>query len=416
MSKSEKQREFALQVVRQLRDAGHEALWAGGCVRDQLLGLVPKDYDVATSALPEQVRELFGRRRTLSLGAAFGVISVLGRNDSIEVATFRTDGPYVDGRHPQQVCFSTPEHDAQRRDFTINGLFFDPHTEQVIDYVDGRQDLQRRVVRAIGDPSQRFDEDKLRMLRAVRFATTFEFQIDEDTLAAIRAMAEQVNVVSAERIGAELKKILEHRQRSRGVQLLVDAELLQPLLPEVVELLKNQPQQWQETLSGLQRLAKAQLPVALAALLTGIDGATAVGAIGRRLRFSNREIDRASWLVGSLPLVAQADRLDWPQLQRVLVHDGVSDLMHLAEAMLGADHLGVEFARQRLALPTEQLDPEPLITGADLLALGLKPGPEFSRVLEHVRDRQLTDQLANTQEALAEVKRWIAEGSDPDTR
>lgn len=185
------QRRFAKQVVEDLRAAGHEALWAGGCVRDGLLGIEPKDYDVATDAGPDRVREVFGRRRTIPVGAAFGVITVLGPKpcDPIEVATFRTDGEYRDGRHPESVRFTTAEEDAQRRDFTINGLFYDPIEERVIDYVGGEADLGGRTVRAIGDASARFGEDKLRMLRAVRFATTFGFDIEAETLAAIRAMA-----------------------------------------------------------------------------------------------------------------------------------------------------------------------------------------------------------------------------------
>ena len=176
-------RDFAVDVVTRLREGGYEALWAGGCVRDRLLGREPKDYDVATSARPEQVRELVGKRRTLAIGAAFGVIAVLAERGQapIEVATFRTDGVYRDGRHPESVAFSDAEHDAQRRDFTINGLFFDPLTEQVVDYVGGQADLSAGIVRAIGDPARRFTEDKLRLLRAVRFATTFGFAIEPVT-------------------------------------------------------------------------------------------------------------------------------------------------------------------------------------------------------------------------------------------
>ena len=204
----ENARQFALWVVQKLRDAGHEALWAGGCVRDELLGQHPSDYDVATSATPQEVRLCFGYRRTLAIGAAFGVITVVGRREQgqIEVATFRCDAAYSDGRHPDHVSFSTAREDALRRDFTINGLFFDPIAQKIIDYVDGRQDLEAGIVRAIGDPYQRFAEDKLRMLRAVRFAATFGFAIEADTLAAVQREAGQIRVVSAERIAAELRE------------------------------------------------------------------------------------------------------------------------------------------------------------------------------------------------------------------
>src|SRR5688572_4921449 len=179
-----RQRAFALEIVEKLRAAGFEALWAGGCVRDELLGLTPKDYDVATSAMPDQIRDVFGRRRTLPIGAAFGVITVLGPRAAgqVEVATFRTDAAYSDGRRPDSVTFTDAEHDAQRRDFTINGLFYDPIEGKVVDFVGGQEDLKRGTIRAIGDPRLRIAEDKLRMLRAVRFAATFNFAIDPDTM------------------------------------------------------------------------------------------------------------------------------------------------------------------------------------------------------------------------------------------
>src|SRR5437773_6759644 len=194
------ERDFAVQVVRRLRDAGHEALWAGGCVRDELLGLVPKDYDVATDARPEQVRRLF--RRTVAVGLSFGVVEVLGPPGEagllkVQVATFRSDVSYSDGRHPDEVVFASPQEDALRRDFTINGMFFDPLDNQLIDYVGGQEDLQAKLLRAIGDPTARFAEDKLRLLRAVRFATRFDLTLDPATEHAIRAMADQVTVVSA---------------------------------------------------------------------------------------------------------------------------------------------------------------------------------------------------------------------------
>jgi len=214
----DKQQQFAEDVVGRLREAGFEAYWAGGCVRDQMMGRRPKDFDVATSATPEQIRELFGRRRTLAIGAAFGVITVLGGKplEPIEVATFRRDAAYSDGRHPDSVTFSSAEEDASRRDFTINGLFYDPVEKKVIDFVGGCEDMQRRVIRAIGCPRDRITEDKLRMLRAVRFAAALEFEIDEETFLAVREMADQIGVVSAERIAAEVTKMLIGRNRVRA--------------------------------------------------------------------------------------------------------------------------------------------------------------------------------------------------------
>ena len=408
MAQGTRERDFALQVATRLREAGYQALWAGGCVRDQLLGLIPQDYDVATSARPEQVRDLFGHRRTLAIGAAFGVIVVLGRqSQQIEVATFRSDGAYLDGRHPTGVTYTTAEADAQRRDFTINGLFFDPVEETVIDYVGGQQDLKQGLIRAIGEPSARFSEDKLRMLRAVRFATTFDFQIDPPTLAAVQSMAAEVHVVSAERIGGELRRLLVHPARKRGLELLLESGLLAQLLPELAALWQQQPACWQQTLQHLDQLNSDSLAVALATLIADSRQLALVSEIGRSYRFTNKEIERASWLVLKLPDIEQSETIPWPKLQRVLVHEGVGDLMDLADAVLGNAHRGVCHARRRLALSPEELDPAPLLTGQDLIAHGVRPGPGFAQILEIVRDQQLLGTLGNRQEALLLVDQWL---------
>jgi len=405
------QRDFAEQVVRQLRDAGHEALWAGGCVRDELLGRTPNDFDVATSARPEQVRELFGHKRTLAIGAAFGVISVLGSKgrQPIEVATFRSDGAYIDGRRPSEITFTTAEEDAERRDFTINGLFYDPQSEKLIDYVGGEQDLRAGLLRAIGDPAARFAEDKLRMLRAVRFATTFGFAIDETTLAAIQKMAAKVEVVSAERIGAELRKVLQHSERSRGVRLLHETDLLRPLLPRVAELAEREPTAWQELLENLHRLESDSLSAAFATLLQGIGDLEFVREQGRNFRFTNKEIDRAAWLVEKLGTVEDAANLPWPQLQRVLVHAGAGELLELASAMWGADHPGVQACRERLAWPAKKLNPQPLVSGDGLVAHGLRPGKYFGELLDFVRDAQLEEKIGDRQQAFELVDQWLKE-------
>jgi len=234
----EKQREFAVEVVRQLREHGFEAYWAGGCVRDQLLGRAPYDYDVATSAHPEEIRRVFKHRKTLAVGAAFGVMTVLGTRGAgqIEVATFRQDVGYSDGRHPDRIAFSSPEQDAQRRDFTINGMFYDPLENRIIDFVGGEADLKNRIVRAIGDARQRIAEDKLRMLRAVRFASIFDFRLEANTRDAICDMAPQVTVVSAERIADEMRIVLVHPARIRAIELLKTSGLLQAILPDAAAL------------------------------------------------------------------------------------------------------------------------------------------------------------------------------------
>jgi poly(A) polymerase len=223
-------------VVRRLRDEGYESLWAGGCVRDQLLGKSPKDYDVASTATPDDVIRIFGRRRTVAVGASFGVVMVLGPDKAagqIEVATFRSDGEYLDGRRPSSVSFCRPEEDAHRRDFTINGMFFDPLEEKFIDYVGGLDDLAAGIVRAIGDPAARFTEDKLRMLRAVRFTATFGFQLDAATAAAVRQLRHEICQVSEERVTQELKRMLAHVSRELSFRLLHESGLLAEILPEI---------------------------------------------------------------------------------------------------------------------------------------------------------------------------------------
>ncbi|MEM8946414.1 MAG: CCA tRNA nucleotidyltransferase [Planctomycetota bacterium] len=411
MDHPEAQRAFATDVVRQLRDANYDALWAGGCVRDRLLGRQPKDYDIATSARPEQVRELFGRKRTLAIGAAFGVISVLGhkRVDPIEVATFRSDGNYLDGRRPEQVTFTTAEEDAQRRDFTINGLFYDPLGDRLIDYVDGERDLRAGLVRAIGDPSARFTEDKLRMLRAVRFATTFEFAIDETTRDAIRSMADEVTVVSAERIGVELRKTLIHPNRSQGVRLLHETALLHPLLPALDQLATDHAVAWQAVLTRLQRLETTSLAAAFAALLFQNADSSSIRGLARGFRYTNKEVDRVAWLVEQLPLVEQAADLPWPRLQRVLVHEGAPELLAVSTACWGAEHSGVRTCRTRLAMPIEELNPPLLLTGDDLVAQGLRPGKYFGQLLEELRDAQLEQKVETRSQALDWVDRWLAD-------
>src|SRR5947209_32514 len=295
------EREFATAVVRRLQEAGHQALWAGGCVRDELLGLVPKDYDVATDARPEEVRARF--RRTVAVGMSFGVVEVLGpRQDGrplkVQVATFRTDGHYTDGRRPDEVVFSSAREDALRRDFTINGMFFDPLANKLIDYVGGQEDLRAKVLRAIGDPATRISEDKLRMLRAVRIAARFELTIDPATDTAIRGMAEQIAVVSPERIADELRKLLVDPHRARGVNLLHETELLTPIVPELVPM-KGLPQGlpgapegdlWDHVLRVLDLLPpQPSFPLAFAALLHDIGKPRTVGRTPDKYTFYHHE-------------------------------------------------------------------------------------------------------------------------------
>ncbi len=426
MLDSVQQREFAVEVVQRLKQAGFTALWAGGCVRDYLLGKVPKDYDVATSATPEQVRKVFKARKTLDVGASFGVIVVVGskRAGSVEVATFRSDGNYSDGRRPDSVTFSSPEEDAQRRDFTINGMFYDPLEQKVLDFVGGERDLSQGYIRAIGDPHDRMREDKLRMLRAVRFTAHLEFGLARGTKSAITEMSPQIHVVSVERIAAELRRMLTDQHRHIAIELADEVGLLEQVLPEVIERdLNEDPAVTKPWLGGRQRKADAkgqgigdnvrnmlrllQEPSFELAFATLTRAAPDVGAICRRLRFSNEELDKILWLNRHQDALREADKLTLAQLKRLLAHPHRDDLLALTRAALLAENVELHpvlFCERFLeTTPPEILNPPPLITGDDLIALGLQPGPRFKQLLDEIRDAQLNCELADHDEAQA----WI---------
>jgi len=408
------QRAFALDVVRRLRSAGFEAYWAGGCVRDQLLGRPAKDYDVATAATPQQIREVFRHRRTLALGAAFGVITVVGPRGAghVEVTTFRRDAAYSDGRHPDSVTFSSAQEDASRRDFTINGLFFDPLEERVLDFVGGQEDLQRQVLRAIGNPFERFAEDKLRMLRAVRFAACFGFHLDADTAAAIARMASEISIVSAERIAQEMRRMLEEPGRVQAARMLVDVGLAAVILPEILPDDPSRRELFEQGLAVLGRLAGPRFPLALAVTLNHLTSAAGAEAVARRWRLSNKEIGRITWLVEHQDALDGAAARPWSELQPVMIAAGREDLVAwlAARAELGwaaADDLA--WARAVLTRPLEELDPRPLITGSDLARQRIAAGPLYRQLLERARAAQL-DGLAHTAaEALELVRRWVDE-------
>jgi poly(A) polymerase len=406
------QRRFAADVVRRLRTAGFVAYWAGGSVRDQLLGRTPKDYDVATNATPEQIRSLFGRRRTLAIGAAFGVISIVGPKPAgmIEVATFRRDAAYSDGRHPDSVTFSSAEEDASRRDFTINGLFYDPVEERVIDFVDGQRDLADRRVRAIGCARDRFAEDKLRMLRAVRFTAAFDFTLDADARAAIAEMAPQIHAVSAERIAMEMQRLLTDSNRASGVRLLLETGLAAEVLPEIVPRNDAERAGLDSTLAVLARLpGDVRFAVALAALLLPRVEAAGADAVCRRWRLSNKETDLVGWLVQNHTAIDQAATMPWSKLQPLLVAEEIGDLLTLVEATTPGSAAAAH-CRRLLAQPRDALDPPPLLTGDDLLANGIPSGPQYRMLLERIRAAQLDGEARTKPEALALVKKWVMDG------
>ncbi len=419
---------FAYDVASRLQTQGFCAFWAGGCVRDQLLGKRPKDYDVATNATPDQVRAALRGLRTQLVGAAFGVVAVSGPREAgtIEVATFRRDEGYSDGRHPDRVVFSSPEEDAQRRDFTINGLFYDPLRDEIHDFVGGREDLRRRVVRCIGVPADRFHEDKLRMLRAIRFTTVLEFEIDASTLAAIVTHANQLQLVSAERVGMEVRKILQHPARARGIDLLDRSELWATMMPEHPLHDSNAcPDLRQNVLDGVGWLPDdAEAPLAVATIFeplirlkqqgprAGEDLAT---LIMDRWRWTNRECEEVSWLIKHAASLYHAERRPWPEVQRLLIQPHAKALLKMSRAIRMAEEGGdanlesLQWCEEKLQLPAEVLNPPTLLDGHDLVRLGAKPGPNLGQLLKTVRDAQLVGGLHTPAEALNFARRLLKE-------
>jgi poly(A) polymerase len=427
----------ARSIVRKLRGAGHVAYYAGGSVRDLLRGQVPKDIDVATDARPETVQKMFSR--TYAVGAHFGVIVVLEDGFQFEVATFRSDGAYLDGRHPTEVHFATAAEDAARRDFTINGMFFDPEANEVVDFVGGRADLQARLIRAIGDPGQRFAEDRLRMLRAVRFATVLGFEIEPLTWDAVEARAPLINEISAERIREELVRIFMSPQRVRGWDLLDASGLMGAILPEV-EAMKGceQPPQFhpegdvfKHTRIMLDLLPKeASLALVFSVLFHDIGkpptssvdesgrirfnghdriGAEMTEAIMQRLRFSCAEIDPTVEAVRQHMVFKDVPNMRVAKLKRFMARPTFEDELELHRVDCASSHGMMEnydFLRQkRDEFANEPIIPPPLVRGDDLLALGLKPGPKIGEILEAVETRQLEGALRDREEALEWVKK-----------
>jgi len=426
----------AREIVRKLRAAGHVAYYAGGCVRDLLTGTAPKDIDIATDARPEAVQKLFPR--TYAVGAHFGVIVVLENEFQFEVATFRSDGAYIDGRHPVEVHFATAEEDAARRDFTINGMFFDPEKDEVIDFVGGRTDLERRLIRAIGDPAQRFAEDRLRMLRAIRFATVLGFEIDPATWEAIVASAPAITEISAERIREELVKIFLSPNRARGWDLLDASGLMKAVLPEL-EAMKGceQPPQFhpegdvfKHTRIMLEMLpASASLPLVFSVLFHDVakpptamvdedgrirfNGHDRIGAemtetIMERLRFSRAEIDATVEAVRQHMVFKDVPNMRVAKLKRFMARPTFEDELELHRVDCASSHAMLDnyefLLKKKEEFANEPIIPPPLVRGDDLIAMGMKPGPHFGEILEAVETRQLEGALKNRQEALAWVK------------
>jgi poly(A) polymerase len=442
-------KKFAISTIETLRQHGFQAYLVGGCVRDLLLGREPADFDVATSATPAQVMETFPE--TYAVGAQFGVVLVpspggecadggegTSKSYVVEVATFRSDLGYSDGRHPDEVRFTRdPREDVARRDFTINGMMLDPVTGEVLDFVGGRRDLEAKLIRAIGDPNRRFGEDRLRMLRAVRFAARFEYEIEADTLAAIRQLARDVHLVSRERVRDELTKMLTEGHARRAFLLLDQTGLLKEVLPEI-SLMKGvkQPPEFHpegdvfvHTLLLLENLPLPCPPtLAWGALLHDVgkpatfrvapdrirfDGHVEVGVkiaeeICTRLRFSNHDTDQVLSLVDNHMRFGDVTRMKESTLKKFMRLPGFDEhlALHRADSLASHGNLSTyDFLQKKLAeIPPENIRPSALMTGDDLIAAGYVPGPRFREILDAVEDAQLEGRLLSREDALAFVK------------
>jgi poly(A) polymerase len=378
-------------------------------VRDLILGQLPSDYDVATDARPEQVMEALPFH-TIPVGISFGVIRVnhpRRRGVEVEVATFRNDGTYVDGRRPESVSFTTAREDAARRDFTINGMFLDPLTGELIDYVGGRADLDDRLLRAIGDPVERFREDKLRLLRAVRFASRFDLTIEPGTFDAIRLMAAEVSTVSPERIAQELRRMLAHPSRASAMRLARETGLIAAILPELTIGETRGGNEWDHDMKVLEVLPdRSDFTLAFAVLLLGA-GPGVAGEVASRLRLSNADRDRIVWLVGSRGSLHGAETFPPSRLKTILAHPGIGELLALQRAdaiASGVDPSEIAFCERYLAeQPDGPINPPPLVTGDDLVRHGLTPGRHFARILDDIRKAQL-DGLIHTKD---EAFTWL---------
>ncbi|MCE0521444.1 MAG: CCA tRNA nucleotidyltransferase [Methylacidiphilales bacterium] len=434
----------ACDIVAQLQRAGHTAYLAGGCVRDHLLGIEAKDYDVATSARPEEVQRLFPRVTNLT-GKSFGVLRVMVGEEFFEVATFRQDGPYRDGRHPEGVRFATAEEDAQRRDFTINGLFFDPVADRLIDYVGGEADLRAGIVRAIGNPTERFAEDHLRLLRAIRFATRLIFRIEPKTWEAICAEASMIRSVSAERIRDELNKIFTASKPELGLDLLDRSGLLKEVLPDIAAMHGvEQPPQfhpegdvYEHVRLMLSKIEHPNLDLALGVLFHDVGkkptskvdengrirfnehesvGAVMAEQIMTDLRYDNKSIQTVRELVQHHMQFKDVPHMRPGTLKRMMARPTFSLELELHRIDCISSHGDLkhyDFLKHQLeTMSTEEIDPPPLISGRDLLEMGLPPGKTIGRILEAVRMAQLEESVQTRAEALDMARKLATRGTE----
>lgn len=428
-------RDKAVAIIERLRAQGYESYLAGGCVRDMLLNKPPQDYDITSSAKPDAVAEIFPQ--TVPVGAQFGVMLVVVDGEPFEVATFRHDGPYLDGRHPSEVRYGSLQEDILRRDFTINGMVYDPIEDRIIDLVEGKKDLERRSIRAIGDPRERFAEDRLRMVRAVRFAASLDFTIEEKTLAAIGALAPTVGQISWERIGEEITRILTEGGARKGFELLDATGLLPHIMPEISAMkgVEQSPDYHPEgdvfthTMLLLSHLQAPVETLAYGCLLHDVGkpvcvqrtgerltfyghtekGAEMAGEILKRLKRSRATWERVAYLVHNHLRHTQAPNMRLSTLKRFLGEEGIDELLELTRIdalSSNGDLQYYHFCKQKLEeFKEEEIHPAPLVRGRDLIALGFAPGPGFSEILKQVEEAQLGGELSSREQALA----WVAQ-------
>ena len=428
-------RDKAVAIIERLRAQGYESYLAGGCVRDMLLNKPPQDYDITSSAKPDAVAEIFPQ--TVPVGAQFGVMLVVVDGEPFEVATFRHDGPYLDGRHPSEVRYGSLQEDILRRDFTINGMVYDPIEDRIIDLVEGKKDLERRSIRAIGAPRERFAEDRLRMVRAVRFAASLDFTIEEKTLAAIGALAPTVGQISWERIGGEITRILTEGGARKGFKLLDATGLLPHIMPEISAMkgVEQSPDYHPEgdvfthTMLLLSHLQAPAETLAYGCLLHDVGkpvcvqrtgerltfyghtekGAEMAGEILKRLKRSRATWERVAYLVHNHLRHTQAPNMRLSTLKRFLGEEGIDELLELTRIdalSSNGDLQYYRFCKQKLEeFKEEEIHPAPLVRGRDLIDLGFSPGPAFSEILKQVEEAQLGGELSSREQALA----WVAQ-------
>ncbi|MCX5633168.1 MAG: hypothetical protein NTW93_05815 [Phycisphaerae bacterium] len=395
-------KQAAIQIIRTLRKAGFEAMLAGGCVRDMLLGKKPKDYDVVTSAKPAEVCRLF--RRTIKVGAKFGVIIVLMDGQQVEVATFRAETGYTDGRRPDKVSFTCAKEDSLRRDFTINGMFYDPLKEEVIDYVGGQEDLKNKIICTIGRAEERFSEDYLRMLRAVRFAAQLDFKVEKNTLNAVERYSERITKISGERVAMELESLFAAAGRKKGVNLLIETGLAKQIFPifkdesiaeyavEIFDYLPNE----------------ITFELAVAAFFAACQTADAMKNLGI-LKLSRNQLKHIKFLLEKRDFLLSD--LSLAQLKLIISEPYFEDLYSLQKAIQRVKGKSISilsaFRRRAKALAGKELRPKPLLNGHELIRLGAKPGPQVGLVSKELYIEQLSERITAKGGAISWVKNWL---------